>query len=323
MSSPGRALRLPEQLIFLILHYCDFKDIVRCRGVCPDWRGIIDSSKSLEYIVWLGICYLDDEYPSAVPLSSRERLALLISRKTAWESFKPRRYDIISTPYYDFLHMKRDSFTLETRHFVDDTQMADLLKYERGTTMSNIGSIAQCASSNNGRLYYEVRYCDWETGRCVIEAAETGKYKSRHYLRDVNHQDSENILTGARVFDVLTLACGVIGEEVDTDFDRSKALICGQILFIQQYIYTRSRANDPCVPFVAIWNWTTETILATYAGHHSVESITLLSSTPFVVISCARIRVPNPSLYCAKHPCPCLHSNHAYWTFNKWQASAF
>ena len=63
--------------------------------VCNIWRDIISESVSLRYIVWLGICRMEDGDPSAVPTSSAERLTALLSQKLAWDTFAPRyRYNL-------------------------------------------------------------------------------------------------------------------------------------------------------------------------------------------------------------------------------------
>lgn len=80
---------LPAEVVFLVLAYLPWCDIIRARRVCHQWKTMIESSAELLYLVELDIassqnsCYLDHA-------SDLDR-ASFVQRQTAWRalSFKP------------------------------------------------------------------------------------------------------------------------------------------------------------------------------------------------------------------------------------------
>lgn len=79
-------MTLPVELVVRILSFLPFKDIVICTGVSRQFREIIDTSSTLEYILELGLCGLVD--PGRGSFTTSERLLRLRQREAAWTALE-------------------------------------------------------------------------------------------------------------------------------------------------------------------------------------------------------------------------------------------
>ncbi|KAF8589154.1 hypothetical protein K439DRAFT_1629060 [Ramaria rubella] len=83
MQSP-QYFALPVELIIRVLRFLPFKDIVICSGVSRQFREVIETSSTLEYILELGLCGLVESDPGN--FTTAERLHRLREREYAWST---------------------------------------------------------------------------------------------------------------------------------------------------------------------------------------------------------------------------------------------
>lgn len=92
---------LPVELIVRILSFLSFKDIVICSGVSRQFREIIDTSSTLEYILELGLCGLVDSTQGS--LTTSDRLFRLREREADWAALRWRSsWNIPVDKWYKF-----------------------------------------------------------------------------------------------------------------------------------------------------------------------------------------------------------------------------
>ncbi|KAF8308683.1 hypothetical protein DL93DRAFT_2231453 [Clavulina sp. PMI_390] len=241
------------------------------------------------------MCLLEDGDASTFPTSSAERLAALLSWKAAWESFKPRNYDILPTEELFDFNMHHDVLVMETANSGNDIE---LWKYTPFTSFSQPSGFVTRLDQpvlhtvfHHDSIGYVVNYYDWDHEFCVVAMCEFAEIQGQYYIKHLSDGDYGNRLPGAPFFDARQVARSVTGEDVYAigGFMTPKPVIYGELLFVHLFIgsnQTTSKFYNTLVPFVAIWNWESGALLASYVGDDSIQDVKLLSPTSFVVVSC-------------------------------------
>ncbi|KAI0710779.1 hypothetical protein C8Q76DRAFT_738672 [Earliella scabrosa] len=89
-------LRLPREILIMMLTRLEAKQVLRCACVCTILRDIVRDSIELQYIIELAADGMVDGI--GFNLSTAERLARLLQLRARWRSLEWTRVITISTP---------------------------------------------------------------------------------------------------------------------------------------------------------------------------------------------------------------------------------
>ncbi|KAF8312790.1 hypothetical protein DL93DRAFT_2156497 [Clavulina sp. PMI_390] len=297
----SHAPTIPDQVLIEILEHASYKEVVACRAVqpnlrvCRHWRVAIDTSSSLEYLVWLGIHHKVDGDASFYPRTSAGRLDQLLQHEQAWSTLRHRRSCIIPPVLISTRERICGDDYFEAASESPPQAVFSLSFYRLPSAIANIegGERLPILSNKNGAYstYIDaITDPDNELLFLVSSHHDYQKFRLKFHLRWIRDTTRDHPYAQVPILDSGTITARQPGRTALTP-NTLRSIVIGHLFIYQMRAQHTSgffhRRHEGGFVAIFIWDWTTGKRLAKLYLPHTEGSVynplSVLSESCFVI----------------------------------------